>query len=62
VELREAEASEVHDGRVLEMGDYRARKWKPIERVRDFVEIGKNERQVVVKPSLRFDEEGRLVR
>jgi len=44
------------------MGDYSARKWKPVERARDFVEIGKNERQVVVKPSLRFDEEGKLVR
>ena len=44
------------------MGDYTARKWKAAERVRDFVEFGNNEKQVVVKPSLRFDKKGRLVR
>ena len=42
------------------MGDYATRKWKAAERVRDFVEIGSNERRLVlVKPSLRFDENGK---
>lgn len=43
------------------MGDYTARKWKSVERVRDFVEFGSDGRRLVlVKPSLRFDENGKL--
>jgi len=44
------------------MGDYTARKWKSVERARNFVEMGSEKRQVKVKPSLRFDKNGRLVR
>lgn len=43
------------------MGDYTARKWKAAERARNFVEITNNEKQVV-KPSLRFDKNGKLMR
>lgn len=43
------------------MGDYTARKWKAAEKPRNFVEIANTEKQVV-RPSLRFDENGKLVR
>jgi len=45
------------------MGDYSVRKVKMVERYRgEFVEFANNERQVVVKPSLKFDENGKLVK
>ena len=45
------------------MGSYQARKVKVEEyRKRDFVEIGREKREVIVKQGLKFDENGRWIK
>lgn len=47
----------------VEMGSYQARKVKvEVYRKRDFVEIGGEKREVIVKQGLKFDENGRWIK
>lgn len=47
----------------IKMGDYTAKKWHATERVKDFAEIGTVKAAAqIIKPELRFDENGNLKR